>query len=253
MNDHLIPTTRRCFIGAAGAVFMTSAAVAHASEDLEKVTQALADALAPARVDIWSKWTHPDFVLTDENGERIERKQFLAEMRPLPAGASGTIKVAQFSARKFGNLQVATYVLEELEHYHGEELHARYRQTDSWLRTSAGWRLIASQVIALRTDPTSVDLSAKLWAQYVGRYQLPDGLTMDIEWNGNSATMRKGMASARSLKAELADLLFVPGEPRVRYLVERRDGGEVARLIQRRESWDIVWKRLSATTIDRSE
>lgn len=238
-------TTRRFFIGAAGIVLLASTATAQLPDNLESITQELADALAPGTREIWAHWTHPDFVLTDENGARIERKQFLSEMSPLPPGASGTIKVTDFMSRQAGDTRVATYILDELEHFHGEDLHARYRQTDTWVRTPKGWRLLASQIIALRTNPPAVELSATLWEEYAGYYQLPDGLRLEIGWDGKSATIRKGSGSTHPLKAELADLLFIPGDPRIRYLIQRDADGRVSQLIQRRESWDIIWKRAS--------
>jgi hypothetical protein len=242
--------TRRRFMASAVGVFAASAgianeALAQAPGDLEHITQALADALAPGRADVWEHWTHPDFVLTDENGTRLERKQFLSGMRPLPPGASGTIKIVDFAVRGVGDTQVTTYVQDEFERIHGEDLHARYRQTDTWMRTALGWRLLASQIIALRTDPPAVELPANLWEEYVGHYRLPDGLTLEISWDGKSASIRKGPAGAHPLKAELADLLFIPGDPRIRYLIQRGIDGRVSGLIQRRESWDIVWERLS--------
>lgn len=236
--------TRRRFMLGAGVTLAASATIAGAPEDLERITQALADALAPGNADFWAAWTHPDFVVTDENGARIERKEFLAEMRPLPPGTSGTIRVADFNSKRVRETRVTTYVLEELEHYHGEDLHARYRQTDTWVATRVGWRLFASQIIALRTDPPAMKLPAKLWTEYAGRYRLPDGLELELLWDGSSAALRKSGGSPRPLKAELPDLLFVPGDPRIRYLADRGTDGRVVRLVQRRESWDIVWKRI---------
>lgn len=237
--------TRRFFIGGAGIVLLASTATAQLPDNLELITQELADALAPGTREIWAHWTHPDFVLTDENGARIERKQFLSEMSPLPPGASGTIKVTDFVSRQSDDTRVATYILDELEHFHGEDLHARYRQTDTWVRTPKGWRLLASQIIALRTDPPAVELPATHWEEYAGHYQLPDGLGLEIVWDGKAATIRKGSGSAHSLKAELADLLFVPGDPRIRYLIQRGANGQVMQLVQRRESWDLIWRRLA--------
>jgi hypothetical protein len=138
---------------------------------------------------------------------------------------------------------VTTYVLDESEHFHGEDLRTSYRQTDTWVRTAPGWRLLASQIIALRTDPPAVELPVKLWAEYAGRYRLPDGLSLELAWDGQSATLRRGSGAARPLKAELAEILFIPGDPRIRYLIQRGTGGSVIRLIQRRESWDLLWDR----------
>jgi hypothetical protein len=238
-------TSRRIFLGGTGGALLASAAISRPAVNLERITQELANALAPGNVSVWQQWTHPQFVVTDENGVRTERQQFLSEMRPLPPGTSGSIKVTDFKVTQTSGVQVTTYVLDELEHYHGEDLQARYRQTDTWVPSASGWRLLASQIIALRTDPPAVELPATLWSEYSGRYGLPDGLELEITTAGSSAALRKSTGTPRPLKAELKDLLFVPADPRIRYIVQRDGSEQVVALIQRRESWDIVWRRQS--------
>jgi hypothetical protein len=38
-------------------------------------------------------------------------------------------------------------------------------------------------------------------------------------------------------------VLFVPNRPRYRYILLRDAAGKITGLAQRREAWDIVWKR----------
>jgi hypothetical protein len=42
---------------------------------------------------------------------------------------------------------------------------------------------------------------------------------------------------------EATDVLFVPGRPRYRYIFLRDAAGKITGLAQRREAWDLVWKR----------
>jgi hypothetical protein len=84
-----------------------------------------------------------------------------------------------------------------------------------------------------------------VWDAYIGRYRLPGGLALEIARDGGALFMHKTGGSARPLKAELADVLFVPGDPRIRYLVKRGADKRVEQLIQRRESWDLAWDRVS--------
>ena len=41
-------------------------------------------------------------------------------------------------------------------------------------------------------------------------------------------------------------MLFVPGQPRYRYVFLRGPDGRITGFAQRREAWDIVWTRASA-------
>jgi hypothetical protein len=45
------------------------------------------------------------------------------------------------------------------------------------------------------------------------------------------------------LRVEATDVLFVPGRPRYRYIFLRDAAGKITGLAQRREAWDLVWKR----------
>jgi hypothetical protein len=49
---------------------------------------------------------------------------------------------------------------------------------------------------------------------------------------------------SKALRFETMDVLFVPGEPRLRYLFQRDAAGRVTGFLQRRESWDLAWKRV---------
>ena len=46
-----------------------------------------------------------------------------------------------------------------------------------------------------------------------------------------------------TLKAEVADLFYVPGRPRLRKVFQRGADGKILGFVERREAWDISWKR----------
>jgi hypothetical protein len=49
---------------------------------------------------------------------------------------------------------------------------------------------------------------------------------------------------AEILKAEVADVLFVPGKPRYRKVFLRGANGRITGFAERREAWDLVWTRV---------
>ncbi|HEY6370218.1 MAG TPA: hypothetical protein VIX37_06545, partial [Candidatus Sulfotelmatobacter sp.] len=61
-----------------------------------------------------------------------------------------------------------------------ERTRLRETDTDTWIKTSAGWRLIATQVLALRTDPPTLRLTAPQIQEYVGRYALTESKIYEI-------------------------------------------------------------------------
>ena len=210
---------------------------------LQRQTQELVDTLGKGDVAVWERYLDPDVRFIDEEGVVSKKAQMLEQIRPLPAGVSGTIRVTDFDAAVHGDVAVATYVDDESENYHGHELHCRYRTTDTWSRTPGGWRLIASQVLAIREDPPAVTLSAALRKKYEGTYVLAPGIAYEIRGADGALQGQQTGRKPETLRAEAPDVLFVPGKPRYRYVFLRNAEGKITGFAQRREAWDLVWTR----------
>jgi len=112
-----------------------------------------------------------------------------------------------------------------------------------WLRTSRGWRLIGAQSGALRWDPPAVTLAADPLDEYVGVYELPPEVRYTIRRDGDTLVGQRTGRPEERIKAEVADLFFVPGKPRLRKVFQRGPDGRITGFVERRESWDIAWKR----------
>lgn len=210
---------------------------------LERQTRELVNALSSGSAEVWDRYLDPDVRYVDESGAVMNKKQMVEQIRPLPAGVSGSIRVTEFDAAVHGDVAVATYVDDESETYHGHALHCRYRTTDTWKKTAAGWRLIAGQVLAIRTDPPAVALPARLRGEYVGTYVLAPGIEYEIRLAGDGVEGQQTGRKAETLLAEAPDVLFVSGKPRYRYVFLRGADGRIVGFAQRREAWDLVWKR----------
>src|SRR5690349_17160873 len=76
---------------------------------LERVTQALVDALAPGRTAVWEHYADPGLTYVTEDNEVKSRKELLAEMKPLLPGSSGWIAVQEFRRTDFDSFAVTTY------------------------------------------------------------------------------------------------------------------------------------------------
>jgi ketosteroid isomerase-like protein len=230
-------------LGALSMIASPAAADENAREVLQRQAQELVDALASGKKEVWEKYLDPGVRYVDEAGKVAGKKEMVDGVRALPAGVSGTIRVTEFDALVQGDVAVATYVDDEHETYHGHELHCQYRVTDTWKKTPQGWRLIGAQVLALRTDPPAIELPPAALDAYCGRYLLSPGITYEIRRKGNGLEGRQTGRKAEELRAEAPDVLFVPGRPRYRYIFRRDAQGNVTSLIQRREAWDLPWKR----------
>jgi ketosteroid isomerase-like protein len=212
---------------------------------LQRQTQELVDAIASGSTAVWDRYLDEGLRYVDENGTVLTKKEMLEGTKPLPQGVVGTIKVTAFDAVVHGDVAVATYVNDENENYFGHKLHCQYRTTDTWLKTAAGWRLIGGQILALRTDPPAVALPETLRREYCGRYALTPAISYEIRCNGEALEGQQTGRKAEELRAESPDVLFVPGRPRYRYVFLRDAGGKITSFAQRREAWDLLWKRAS--------
>ncbi|HKB71204.1 MAG TPA: DUF4440 domain-containing protein [Thermoanaerobaculia bacterium] len=216
---------------------------ADAAAVLERQTQEMFDAISAGNAAVWDRYLDPDVKYTDENGAVMTKKGLVDGTKPLPTGVSGTIRVTDFRAAFHGDVAVTTHVEDENESYHGHALHCQYRTTDTWMRTPAGWRLIAGQVLALRTDPPAVPIADALRAEYVGTYALAPGIDYEIRPKGDGLEGRQTKRPWEEIRAEAPDVLFVPGKPRYRKIFRRDPTGKITGFAERREAWDLDWTK----------
>jgi hypothetical protein len=111
------------------------------------------------------------------------------------------------------------------------------------MKKDGTWKIVAAQVLALRTDPPAVTLPASTLDSYCGRYGLTPQIDYEIRRKGDGLEGQQSGRKPEELRVEAPDVLFVPGKPRYRYLLSRGADGKVSGLIQRREAWDLVWTR----------
>lgn len=231
----------------APAAILPSAAFAAGDDDavvtIARQVQELNDAVTNGASAVWARYLHDNAVYSDEEGIVSSKAELVAQIGSLPAGVSGNLATQDFHAHRTGDIVVTTYVIDEHKNYHGVELHCQYRNTVTWLNTPDGWRLLALQSMALRTDPPEVPLPSHQRREYLGIYRLSSDVAYTVRNGASGLTGQQTGGSERPLKAEMPDVFFNPGRPRYRLLFMRNAHGHIDRMIQRREAWDIVWRR----------
>ena len=225
-----------CSIGA-------SAEPPPAENELRQNTQALLDAIAPGDKATWDRLLDPKVIQVDENDVVRDKAQILADLEPLGAGLTGNLQIDDFRVALYDDIAVVTHEDKEYLDYHGQVLRSRFRMTDTWHRTPAGWRLLGEQVLAVQQDPPSVPFDSKSCA-YAGRYALTADIVATISCKGDGLTVERPGKPARSFLAETPDVFFEPGSPRTRRIFQRDAQGHVIGFVDRREERDIAWKKL---------
>lgn len=208
--------------------------------------QEMADAVASGGAAIWDKYLDPQVIYAEEDGSYKGKAAMLKEIQPLPKGLGGEIKVELLSYSEDGDTAVALFRQKETEHYYGQTIHASYLTNTVWKKRADGWKQIAAQVLAERTDPPAISLPASKLAQYAGTYRLKDSEpTYKLAVAGGKLLGTRNGRKPVEWKAETPDVFFIPGDPRIRKIFQRDASGKIIGFVERRESWDIVWLKTS--------
>jgi hypothetical protein len=226
-------------------VIIFATTVAHAADvpitqdEFVRRTQELYDAIVPGNQTPWKKYFADDCIFSDEKGRTLDKTKLIADITPMPTGYSGAIKVDNVQSRIIGDAAVLSYDANETETIFGQNLTARYHITDTWLRRSGEWKIIASQAHRYYEDPAIGKSDPKKFGDFIGIYQLAPGQTRSVTANGeNLFVERKG--KKEQLFPETCDLFFRKGvEGRILFRYDA--GGKVDALIDRRNNEDVVW------------
>ena len=222
---------------------VTSAAdsISIAQAELVRRTQELYDALSAGNPAPFRKYFADDCIFSDEKGRTLDKVKLVADITPLPNGYSGAIKIDKPQSRLAGDAAVLNYDLDEKETIFGQNLTARYHVTDTWLRRTGEWQIVASQAMRYYEDPAIGKADPKKFPDYIGTYELAPGQTRTVSVKEHKLFVeRKG--KTEQLVPETCDLFFRKGvEGRI--LFRRNDRGEVDALIDRRNNEDVVWRK----------
>ncbi len=207
--------------------------------ELVRRTQELYDAIVPGNQTPWKKYFADDCIFSDEKGRTLDKTKLIADITPLPAGYTGSIKIENVQSRIVGDTAVLSYDCNESETIFGQKVTARYHTTDTWLNRNGEWQIIASQAHRYYEDPAVGNADSKKFADFIGAYELAPGQTRTIVAESDRLFVeRKG--KKEELLPETSDLFFRKGvEGRI--LFRRTANGKVDALIDRRNNEDVLW------------
>lgn len=209
--------------------------------DILRKTQELFDAVAPGNKEPWRRYVADDVIYFDEQGHDFDKKALLASIEPLPSGLSGTIRVVKSKFNVQGNTLIHTYDMDESESVHGQQMHARYHATDTWMYRNRQWQIVAGQVLRYYEDPTPGVTDARKLHDYVGTYVLDDQNEI-VSLDQGKLYLTRGTRAPLELIPEACDIFFRRGiEGRVLF---QYTGGSVTSLIDRRNNEDVVWRKV---------
>lgn len=211
-------------------------------DELVRRTQELVDAVAGGDRRPWKAYFADDCLFFDENGNNMNKEALVAGIVPLPAGYSGNIKVENVKSHIEGSVAILSYDLDETEIAYGQEMKARYHETDTWMRRGADWQIVAGQVLRYYEDPAPGVSDVKKYPEYVGTYEAAPGKTVTVSLLDGHLFFQRGERTKQELIPEAEGIFFRKGVEG-RTLFRRGTDGKVEALIDRRNNEDIVWSR----------
>jgi hypothetical protein len=214
--------------------------------EVTALSQKLLDALPSGDKAIWNEILAEDAVYSDEDGRILTKKEIVDELRPLPKGYSGFIKITRPRLVLRPNLAVLAYVAAEEETIFGQILKTDFPATDVYEKRDGRWHLLSSHVTVIHKQPPAIRLATGQLDAYVGTYELAPGVDYVVKRDGERLLGQRTGRKEEELSAEAEGIFTLKGY-RGRKMFLRDSKGRVIELRDRRDGNDLVWKRVGVT------
>ncbi len=231
-------------------VLMVACLPAVAAEDtaalIKRQSQEFSDASAIGDAAVFDRYLDDRVTFMNEDGSVASKHDILASAGPPPSGMSNHLVQTDFNVEIYGAVAVTRFTDQSTVTVAGQVSRANYRSTEVWLKEATGWRMISSQTIAVPQDPPAITLPDTALAEYAGTYKAGPDFTFVITRHGDELTGAMNGGKPYAMEAEARDVLFTPGQPRLRKIIQRDASGKVIGFISRRDGHDaLVLKRTS--------
>ena len=212
---------------------------------LKQATQELLDAIAPGYKSVWQRYLAAGSIYADEEGRVLTRDDLLDELKPLPKGYVGSIKIGDTKAVVQDNVVVLSHRdREELELYN-QKIVTFYHMTNTWVRQRDGqWQLVSTHVMAIPNERKPMVIDPKSLDAYIGQYELAPDVAYVIAREGDKLFGQRTGRAKEELLPLCTDVFYRKGVWRGEKVFERGEQGRVVRMLDRRENNDLVWKKV---------
>jgi Domain of unknown function (DUF4440) len=200
---------------------------------LRKSDEILLRAVHTANRAAWQKLAAGDFFYLDEEGGVTYLDAFLRQLQPM---TSKPLQILTYKLTRAGDTAVVL-------HEDTDENKVRYVFTETWQRLNGPWRLRVLHITNVLSDPPAIQLSQAQIDELAGTYRADSG-TCTIRREGDRILAKRADGPEIEQQAETRDVLFVPGNPRVRKVFRRDAAGKVTGFVVRYESSDTLWTKV---------
>jgi len=189
--------------------------------------------------ELWDRLTTSDFTYVEE-GEIQTKRDFLKDLEP---DHSQPLVIRDYTVRVMGDTALVVHHDDIPSRGLSQRPSGQYLMTEVWQFRDGQWKLRIVHVDAVRSDPPSIILTSAELDELTGVFGY-DADRFTIRREGSQIFGRRSGQREAELKAETRDVLFTPGQPRLRRVFERDVRGRVIGFIRRDENTDVEWKRM---------
>jgi len=231
-------------------IFSTALLVAGGAQPLDAETEVLSRQLR-AKDEIllsavhtgdkkaWESMTTPDFAYVEE-GVIQHRSEFLQALAP---DGAEPLLIRDYAVHRIGDTAIVIHEDEVPSHpLLASRPNGRYLMTETWQRVAHDWKLRLVHIEAIRTDPPRLALTHAQIDELVGTYRTTAS-SFVIRRDGERILGARPGRPEVELMAETRDVLFVPGDTRLRRVFLRDAAGEVTAFAHRDENSDVIYTR----------
>ena len=221
------------FVPAGSYAAQTTGPDPRLATQLRMKDEILLKAVHTANRAAWQAFAAPDFFYLDEEGGVTYLDAFLRQLVPM---TSRPLQIRTYTLTRAGDTAVVL-------HEDTDENKVPYIFTETWQRLNGVWKLRVLHITNVLSDPPAIQLSRAQIDELAGIYRSDSG-TYTIRRDGDHILAKRVDGPESEQKAETRDILFSPGNPRVRKVFLLDAAGKVTGFVVRYESSDTLWTKI---------
>ena len=214
-------------------------------DSIRAYTQQLLDGIALGDTTAWSKYLDDSCIITSEDGSVKTKEQFIQGIRPLqsPFKVNETISNPIFRGSPHTIIFIYTAYL-SVKLY--EQIRANeICQTDTWLKTNKGWKLISNEALDKPEMPISQNPNQNIITNITGEYKLSDEYDIKIFTRNAKLYIQRNNNKEHKLKCETGYTYFTENQLLIRYIFIHNENGKIIKMINRRAGKDIFIPKIN--------
>jgi hypothetical protein len=236
----LMSTIMICFVSNVKLLGQVSQSQNSDKDSILNFTQKLVDGIATGDTSAWIKYLDDSCMVTSEDGSVKMKYDFIKGINKPPADYKVTETILNPVFKFHGNVIVFCYTANLTLELYGQNRINEICETDTWMKTKYGWRLIGEEALDKPNFPVTQKVTAKIINEITGKYQLNQNFGFNIFQDSGRLFIQPYGGKKNELRCESDYVYFRNGSPLLRYIFVHDDNNKIIQMISRRAGRDFI-------------